>query len=238
MNTLTKTAIAAAAVLVVLIAAYQLLPGNGPGSQPTPTLTRTPTPIPTARPAVGNLDPGLYYIDSPSTPVRFTFEVPAGWTGRADGLVSKHADQPEELGFTPYAEVTHVYADACESAGTLTAVGPTVDDLVGALEAQVGSDATAPVDVVVGGYSGKRVDISVPAELDTATCRNPGVIQIWADPAETSFFAFFPNTEPASVYILDAKGERVVFTVGHSPSSSPADVAELEVIFNSIQFVP
>lgn len=234
MNIYAKTAIAAAAVVVVAIVGYRFLPGSGGiGSD------ATPTPRPSAEPATGSLDPGVYYLDSAAvTPARFTFEVPAGWTARSDGYIYKHGDQPEELGLNSYGAVTHVYADACHSAGTLTEVGPTVDDLVDALDAQVGTDTPGPVDVTVGGLSGKRVDLTVAAEVDPATCRNAGVIQVWADPSETSFFAFFPNTGPASVYVVDVRGKRVVIVVGHSPASPAADVAELDAIFDSIQFAP
>ena len=99
--------------------------------------------------------------------------MPAGWSARADGYVYKNADQPDELGLTTFV-VTHVYADACKSEGTLTAVGSTVDDMVSALVDQVDSDASAPVDVTLGGHPAKRIDVSIPADLDLSTCRHPG----------------------------------------------------------------
>jgi hypothetical protein len=158
--------------------------------------------------------------------------------------VSKNADQPGDLGFVSWI-VTHVYADACNSAGTLTEVGPTVDDLVQALVDQPGSESSTPVDVTLGGYPAKRIDISVPAELDTATCRYPGeLIQIWANPAENDFFALpvdpaNPAADPASrVYIVDVNGERVVIITGYSSDASAADIAELDETIASIRFEP
>jgi hypothetical protein len=171
--------------------------------------------------------------------------VPAGWAGRNDGYVYKNvgqADQPDELGFIPFI-VTHVYADACKSEGTLAEVGPTVDDLVRALVDQGGSDASTPVDATLGGYPAKRIDMSVPAELDTATCRYPGaLIQIWADPTETGFFAVpVDPADPAAdqvsrVYLADVNGDRVVIVVGNAPGASTSDLAELDGVIDSIRF--
>ena len=40
-----------------------------------------------------------------------------------------------------------------------------MDDLVAALAAQTKYEVSDPVDVSIGGYSGKRVDVVYPAEL-------------------------------------------------------------------------
>jgi len=259
MNNPLKLAIAGAAVVVVALVGINLLPrsgavggpGSGPTSNPpksspsTQTPAASPSPSPSAGPPIGSLVPGTYVVDYPSrTPVRFTFTVPAGWVGRADGSVDKNLDQPNELGFIPFI-VTHVYADACHSEGALKEVGPTVDDLVRALVDQVGSDASAPVDVTLGGYPAKRIDMSIPAELDTLTCRYPGsLIQIWADPAETGFFAIpVDPANPAAdqggggrVYIADVNGDRAVIHTGSAPGASTSDIAELEGVIDSIRF--
>lgn len=250
MSNIFRLTAVAAVVLVAVVGGVMLLPGNssGPG---TPTATASPTPSPSPSPspsakvAIGLMDPGTYRIDFASrTPVPFTFTVPAGWAGRPDGYVYKNVDQPDELGFLPFI-VTHIYADACNSAGALTEVGPTVDDLVRALVDQVGSDASTPVDATLGGYPAKRIDMSVPAELDTATCRYPGeLIQIWADPAETGFFALpVDPANPAAdqvsrVYVADVNGDRVVILTGHAPGASTSDIAELDGVIDSIRFEP
>ena len=63
--------------------------------------------------------------------------------------------------------VTALNSDLCHWAdpkGEVN-VGTTVDDLVAALVAQTKYEVSDPVDVSIGGYSGKRVDIVCPAEL-------------------------------------------------------------------------
>jgi hypothetical protein len=251
MSKIVPIGLGAAAVVVAVVVGTQLLrpasPG-GVGAAPSASAAPSRMPSATARPSVaapssampiGKLDPGTHRIDVPSrTLVPFAFTVPAGWNGRDDGEISKDPDGL--LNLYPWI-VTHVYPDACKSEGTLTAIGPTVDDLVRALVDQAGSDASTPVDVTLGGYPAKRINMSVPAALDTSTCSNPGLlIQIWADETETGWFAIpvDPAGVVSSVYIADVNGERVVIVTTRQPNTSASDIAELQAIVDSITFEP
>jgi hypothetical protein len=240
MNSVVKLAVAAAAVVVVAIVGLSFLPRTSGVGGPSAPPSLSPSPSPMAF-AVGPLAPGTHTIDDPKlTAVPFSFTVPAGWSGRADGYVYKNGDTEAELGFFTY-NVTHVYTDACKSEGALTAIGPTVDDLVQALEDQVGSDASTPVDATLGGYPATRIDMSVPADLDTSVCRNPdALIQIWADAAETSWFAIPVDYDGVGrVYIADVDGQRAVVLPSEDVSTASAsDVAELEAIMDSMTFQP
>ncbi len=241
-NNIARFGLAAAVIVLAILVGIQFLPGPRVGSDASPTPTATPLAL-----HGGQLEPGTYLVsnvDAPvRTPVSFTFTVPAGWFTKSDDLyTSKHTGAAGELGFVPWV-VTHVYADACHSEGALKEVGPTVDDLVIALEGQANSDAGALVSVLVGGYQATFLPMSVPIDLDTSTCRHPDqLIQIWADPGETDFFAIpvdAASINPLSgVYIVDVNGERVVILSGHTSGSSAADIAELESIIGSIHFEP
>ena len=247
-NNIIRLGLAAAVIILAVLVGIQVLPGANIGGDPTPTPEPTPTATPLAlRP--GQLEPGTYVmsdVDAPiRTLVRFTFTVPVGWFARSDDwYIFKQGGTAGELGFVPWV-VTQVYADACQSEGSLTEVGPTVDDLVTALVDQANSEATAPVDVEVGGYPAKFISMSIPTDLDTSTCRHPDqAIQIWADAAENDFFAL--PVDPANpvadagsgVYIVDVNGERVVILGGYTPDSSAAEIAEFEGIIASIHFEP
>ena len=67
-----------------------------------------------------------------------------------------------------FMAIANVYEDICAAdGGVATAselpdppIGPTVDDLVEALDAQANTDMLRAADVVVGGYSGKRVTLT------------------------------------------------------------------------------
>jgi hypothetical protein len=122
-------------------------------------------------------------------------------------------------------------------------VGPTVDDLATALVAQKGRNATAPTDVTLSGYPAKRVELSIPADLDRATC-DEGVIRTWVAPGEDT--ALVNETENLGmhpgqlnvVYIVDVDGDRLVIDTWHMPGTSAADLAELDAILASMRIGP
>ena len=245
MNSFAKLAIATAAVVLVAVAGFQLLPRNGtPGGQPvaTPSLTTSPktSAIPSPRP-VGNgpLDPGEYAW-SWSAPV-VSFQVPEGWTGKSPDIL-KHSDQPTELGIAPWLPggrtVTHVYTDACHSEGALEPLDGTLQGLVDALDAQASTDATV-TDVTLGGRPAKRVDLATSAGVNIDNCRYGagGPLQIWAPPTESTFYALFGGAR-GFVVALEIEGELVVFSGSISPEAPASDIAELEAIVESIRIGP
>src|SRR6185436_8748639 len=75
-----------------------------------------------------------------------------------------------EVLITPWWRARNLTADPCHwSGGELDPpVGPTADDLATALVEQAAGNASAPTDVTVGGYPGKRVELSLPVGLDIA----------------------------------------------------------------------
>ncbi len=241
MNNVLKLAMGAAAVLVVALVGYSFLPRSG--GVGAPDQTPSPSPSPSFEAALGPLAPGTYIVDDPTlTTVPFTLTVPSGWTARDDGVIVKAEDQPGWLEIQPW-NVTHVYADACGSEPGLTEIGPTVDDLVRALEDQEGSDASTPVEVTLGGFPAKRIEMSVPVGQDPSTCRfAPNeLIQIWADAEETRWFAIpvdHASLPGLVVYIVDVDGERAVILAGHKDSASTSAVAELQTVVDSIAFQP
>jgi hypothetical protein len=242
MNSPVRFAIAAAAVLAVALVGYQLLPSNtgDPGGRPSalPSPTTSPTTSLTvpSMPA-GEVEPGRYAIAWSGG--RLTLEVPRGWSGE-EGGISQNPDSDTEIGFGlnpigPGEAVTHVYTDACHSEGNLEPIGPTADDLVAALEAQLNIDGVVS-DVTVGGVDAKRVDLAEPPGLDRATCRYGSVdnpLQIWADAREDSWFALAPGAR-GIVWALDAGGERLVLVSAYGPAVSEAVLAELDAIVDSI----
>jgi hypothetical protein len=239
MNSALKLALGAAAVLVVALVGYNLMPRSG--GVGAPEQTPIPSPSPSFNAALGPLEPGTYIVDDPTlTTVPFTLTVPSGWTARGDGYLVKDDELPDGLELASW-NVTHVYADACGFEPGLTEIGPTVDDLVRALEDQEGSDASTPVDVTLGGYPAKRIEMSVPVDLDASTCRIPdALIQIWADAEETGWFAIPADQAglPRPVYVVDVDGERAVILSGHQPTASTSAIAELQAVLDSIAFQP
>ena len=110
-------------------------------------------------------------------------------------------------------------------------VGPTVDDFANALADHPLLDATTPVDVTLGGYSGKYMDLQLPADLDACTDAHiyrpwepgdlrPGPVQRW------------------HLWILDVDGIRVVVQPMTTQARRAEHQAELQAIVDSIQIEP
>ena len=116
-------------------------------------------------------------------------------------------------------------------------MGTTVDDLVGSLDEQVATDATIS-ETTLHGRSWVRVDLVEAPGVDRGTCRHgaDGPLQIWADPAETDYYALAPDVK-GTVLITEADGDRVVLITATNSRASATDVAELEGIIASLQLV-
>jgi hypothetical protein len=239
MNAFAKLAIAAAAVVVIAVAGFQLVPRTGmTGSQPTPSpaLTASPsaTPAPTTPPlGAGPLAPGRYALDWDGPPT--TIDVPAGWSGVRFGA-EKGTDGAEvNWGGWPGA-VAEVFSDACYE-GERVPVDGTVQGLVEALDAQLGTDATI-TEVTLDGRPATRVDLVPSPGLNMALCSEgaTGPLKIWhAD--DPGYYALTPGGS-GLVHVLEVDGELVVFVGGAGPGATAGDIAEREAVIASAQFGP
>ena len=249
MNTFAKIAMAAAAAVALAVIGLNVMPRNGtvggvggPVATPTPTPSApSASPSPTAMPLPTSgdvtLSGGTYYVaDSGETNAqRLTFTLPAGWTS-AD-FAAKNSGKPGEVFFTTWV-VTHVFSDVCHW-GTPVSAGTTTDDLIGALSAQKGRTASAPSDATIGGYPAKRIELTVPADLDVSTCTN-GNLRYWPGPGPdlSSGLCCNPSGNVDDVYVVDIAGRRLVVVARNYPGSSAADRAELQSVVDSIQIDP
>jgi hypothetical protein len=238
MNTLTKTVIAAAAVLVVAILGYNLLPGgSGPGG---PNPTPTPTPIALK---VGSLGAGTYVahpFPAPNESSGSTINVPEGWQGAGPGagataVVSPAGTEGPAGAAMAFNQVTGLFRDPCHGnvAGAPTVpVGNTVEELVGAFADQTAYAATPATDVTLDGYSGKQMDLQLPSDVDFAAC-DDGAFWVWDGPP----FAQGPGNR-WHLWILDVEGLRVVILAEDFATTSVEIQAELRAIVDSIRIEP
>ncbi len=104
-------------------------------------------------------------------------------------------------------------------------VGPTAVDFADALAAHPLLEATAPVDVTLGGHSGKYLDLLLPADISSC----PESYYPWAP----AFYAQGPNHR-WHVWSLDVDGVRVVIQSGDFAGTLPEDLAEMHAIIDSI----
>jgi hypothetical protein len=166
MNTNVKLAAAAAAVLVVAVIGYNLLPGRstgvgGPG----------PTPIPSPLVFVGDepltLAPGTYRLDDVIPGLTMTFD--QGITlSRLDGQTISWGSGFRGEVSTIFDPRIVSWGPACEPRAP-EAPGHTMRDLVADLTTRQGLQATRPTAIVIGGLSGEWFDLKVGKDLP-ASC--------------------------------------------------------------------
>lgn len=246
MNTPIRIAIAAAAVVVVAFLGYNMFPRNpGVGGQatPAPTVTPAPTPAPSASlPATlpnGSIPPGTYRVSSSFTNQPLTVTLPPGWgtVSTAGNFISK-GDAFESNGVTLATwQVSHVYRDSCQWQGSLRETR-TPEAIVTALAEQGGHQTSAASEVMLGGQPATRIEFSLDATFDVATC-DESFIRLWPDagPNENFGLPIYPG-QTMTIYVVD-HGDTATLVVGiRNEDSVPGDVAELDAVLASIQFLP
>jgi len=175
--------------------------------------------------------------ESEDDSIRVTLTVPDGWAGFGYGVWLPEEENSAPAGAAMgFSRGGWLYSDPCltpsmRAAGVKpdVAVGPSVDDFANALADHPLLDATDPVPVTLGGYTGKYVDLHLPEDL--TGCETD--YRPW-DPA---IYAQGPGHR-WQLWILDVDGVRVVAAAMDYAGTSAQDKAELEAIVQSIQIEP
>lgn len=227
--------------------------------QPTTTAaphgTLPPSASTTAIPENGPLAPGTYTLAKPAGWLpdyrKLIVTLPAGWA-ISDGLVHKHLDRVDEVAFSVWT-VNRVYDDPCNwQESPLSEIdlsddqvhinfheattGSTVrSPLHGGLANQIGRNASGLISVELGGQPALKIELSVPAQLDLATC-DLGQFRSWTGLSATGDDANAHHTpgQIDVVYMVDVDRAPLVIDVSHMPATSASDLAELEAILASM----
>lgn len=238
MNNLAKLAIGLAAVLVVAIGGWNLLPsatgtgGVGPSATPSPAPSVYPRPSgsPTAPeyfPPIGELAAGTYEAVSEADLVPFSFTVPDGWNSEGWYITTSSIATPRPDTYINFLPVRNLYADPCLARLASPAIGPTVDDLAEAAAAIPETEAAPTVDVTLDGRATKLVEFVIP---ESYAC-DVGKFLVTED-----YYEEAPYGETVRMWILDVDGSRFVITAVYHPTSSEADKAELRAVVESVTF--
>jgi hypothetical protein len=261
MNTPLRVAVSVAAVVAIAVVGISLWPGRGPNGgavatpSPTPTAVTSPAPSPTAMAFHdGVLVPGTYVSRpySPRSQVRFTFTVPAGWEASGDVRVfptDVGPGAPDGMAFAILG-VGDLYSDPCNGTAGDLPTGTSVDGLVNALVAQTAYGVSTPTAISLGGFSGKRLDLQLPSDVDFSTCKNGGGDPaapragiggyfVWesATPGAPNIYAQGPGNR-FHLWILDVDGARAVVMTHDYAGTSAANRAALQGIVDSVQVQP
>ena len=239
--------VAAAAVIGLLVIAGGLafLGGNqsGVGGQPLATPSSAPTPTPVPTPAQASSAPRPVRLapfgQVGSPPASITVTVPPGWTSD-EATVGKAGVDPEPL--LAVVQISNRFNQPCTDHTLLSpAPGPGVDELLEALASQPGITAGPITDVTVDGYKGKSVELTVATDI--AACRS----DIGDDPLSGFWLWALSNgdrryvqssTEMDRIYALDIDDARFTFALRIPPGTTPADLAELDGIVESMVIEP
>lgn len=263
MNKLVPIGLGVAAVIVALFVGTRLLgpASGGVGAEPTATpeasvADPTPEPTPSSSAWIGIPD-GPYVVTGSGDPVQVTVNIASsGWEPlREFDAVSKDddgLDPPESVGVVllawawPAGTGINVYGDPCQWLTTIPETPATTpDEIAAAFAAQGSTDATAPVDVTVGGFAGKAITLHVPMSFDLP---NASREEKFGDCDEDAF-AFYGiegetgharNAQGAGqideLWILDVDGSIVILDASYS-AAPPADlVEELRTLAESATF--
>ncbi|HEX8025071.1 MAG TPA: hypothetical protein VF484_02595 [Candidatus Limnocylindrales bacterium] len=246
MTRTTQLLIAAAAVLVVAVVGYNLLPtrpssiGGQPTLVPTATATQVPTATPVASPTIptGSLAPGTYTErDAKYTSAAFSFTVPAGWSYDGGSIFKGTITQAAALSIDAWL-VDNVYMDACNWRGAFAAVGPTKADLVAALTAQVGVKRTGPTNVTLGGLAAAKFVLAEAPGRPASSC-DGGFIHIWPDAGGNEGGGEpLPSGSTTTIYVIESGGHATAFVAQSPKGATSADLAERQAILASMTFLP
>jgi hypothetical protein len=250
MNTYAKYALAAAAVVVVAIIGYNLLPGTGGVGHPTVTPSPNPAASQASPPmleqaspaacgpiasALNCLAPRTYSLTGNVWPAEITLDVPAGWfewlpyTNRDayDALLVDAGTNGNSGWGLVFSVVDAVAKDPCDPAkGSYgrAEIG-TVDKLVAAMGKWPGFAVMAPTPTVVGGYSGQLVKVTSTRTM--TDCPNGSA---WTIPQGGSVDAYpmvgVAGKARAGTYrILAVRGTLLVIMTTDFPETSPNELS-------------
>jgi hypothetical protein len=252
MNKLVPIGLGAAALVVAVVIGIQLLGPPAPGGVGgAPSATPSPTPEPSvAGPSPtpqGLLPEGSHVLTTggaidglPTLPITVTIPAPEWYGEPGDGLLIKNDNSaaPNGAGMIVFFGELYVYGDPCEWSTTRPdAPATTVDELVSALAAQASRDATAPVDITLGGYAGKSITLHVPDDAVFSEC-DRGTFGSWGVPgADLSPFRYHQDPGQIDVvWVLDVDGVLTVIDRAYYAGTPTEHVDELRAIVESITF--
>jgi hypothetical protein len=246
MNTFAKFAMAAAAVLVVALVGYNLLPsdpgrGGTPSVSPSPSITASPSIAASSSPspspselafiAAGSIPPGRHSMVRSGT--SFSVDMPAGWISNGDFRIHTPSNQAAIIfwGYPP----TNVYADPCAKEPLDPPAGDTPAELAAAVSSIPGTDLVdGPADVTIGGHPAQLLSIRIREDVD---CAAPEFL-LWYAQQDGPDEGRWPDAlgDTMDVWIIDVDGTNVWIDGTAGKTTTPAVREVIAQMIESIQF--
>ena len=255
MNLPIKIGAAVAAVLILAVAAWNLMPGPSTGvggstSSPSPPASAAPSPTasssPSTAPSANAVFPPWYTGESTGAGIlpagsqttksfvpRFTFTVPEGWVNSGDevGFYALFPDTPaNQAEFAASGDIARSIHMGPQNDPYFTCdawednLGTTAAEIVADVVANDALATSEPVDVTIGGLTGKQIDV----QLD------PG----WTESCPGDPPGFDLKDGRARGILLDTpdRGVIVIFLGSLHSAGHEAFLAEAMPIVESFQF--
>jgi hypothetical protein len=190
-------------------------------------------------------------------PGALSLTVPGGWKVKEDlatsFLLHRLADAAQSPPITDTLvsllaqprKTTYFLEGSTCSVDDAPGVGPTVDDIVGAIEARAGVVSTPPVRVTIGGYDGQMLDLHLATSW-TGGCLTPDGLKVLIPILQGSA----PNAgpvvligpdQPLRLILLDLGDGRTlalsIYGFGPLPNSAVGEqLAEVMAVVESFEF--
>jgi len=224
---------AATAVVIVALIGVGTLLGEGSGFGPAPGPTSRATPAESARVLPdGELEPGTYTL-SEGFPVRFAFDVPAGYAGCSPAPTEQGLCAEGDNRGISFVIVENLVAHPCDpSLGQVDPpIGPTVDDLVAGLGRLAGFTVTPGTPGELDGRPVERLTLVAPTA--PTTCGFAGA-QTWV--VTSSRTNGVASGERNELWILEVQGTRLLIALAYQPGTPPEAVSQMRDIVESVRF--
>ena len=105
-----------------------------------------------------------------------------------------------------------------------------------ALSGQASRDASAPVDITVGGHAGKSITLHVPDDAVFSQC-DQGYFGSWGGPAEPTPYRYHQGPgQIDEVWVLDVDGVLTVIDTAYYAGTPVEHVEEMRAIVESATF--
>jgi hypothetical protein len=262
MHPMVKYGAAIAAVLVIAVIGWNLLPGGSSGVGGQPTASPSPIAIPTSTPTAtgpvalpdGKLAAGTYRLrplDVSAPNLTIDAAIPEGWHGYGSWIIAgpRIAEQGGPDGVAvAFTAAEGLRSDPChwdvdgsrdwDQPGDIE-VGPTVDDLAAGF-ARTAYESTTPADVTLGGFRGKQLDIQLPPDIPD--CDVPigdaEARRLLLSGAEATGFYAWGDATHSQVSIVDVDGVRLIAVLMSHAATPAADLSAAQAILDSLAITP
>jgi hypothetical protein len=216
MNSAIKLAIAAAAVIVVALAGFNLLPRDQSGVGGTASPSASP---------LGQTFEMLVNGSDRSVPRYVNVQLPDGWGVMADWWANSADDESSSLTFSL---VSNTISEPCPHIPRNPPVDQTIESVATGFTEISGTTATAPVPATLAGMEAMYVEVEIPGTLPC----DP--FWMWESaPGDGNY----PSAgQTVRIWVVEAGGQVVAVMTRTNPDTSAETREQLDAVLETIVF--